>query len=187
MAHPSISHWTWPPSPQAPGWKAQGWYRTCPSAVSQQGAGKRTPVPWSYLLLAKLLPALPSSSQQAQQKWSFGILSCLQADDLVLEVKGSQQRFLWSEIFGEGSFSLSAHQQWQCGSYRVCSVTGQGQGLLHEEESEEESCMNCKLRSSCRNLPPSSAASAQYSQLEGLYLCNCIRSHITVNCPYCLQ
>lgn len=129
-----------------------------PGTVSRHGAGRRTPVPWSYLLLAKLLPALPSSSRNAQQKRSFGVLSCLQADDLVLEVKGRHQGFLWSEL-SEGSFSLSAHQQWQCGLYRVCSVTGEGQGLFHESKRE--------LRSSCRNLPAPSAASARYSPAGG--------------------
>lgn len=92
-------------------------------------------VPWSY-------PTPLSSSLIAEVVLSH---AAMLADDLVWMVKGCHQGFLWSELLEKGSFSLSAHQQWPCGLYRVCSVTGEGQGLFHETNSE--------LRSSCRILP----------------------------------
>ena len=101
---------------------------------------------WPYLLLAKLLPALPSGSRDTRQKRSFGIPSCLQTGDLVLEVKGSHRGFLWSGLCGEVPFSPSAHQRWQCGMYRVRPVSWEEQGLFPQT--------NCELRSSCRDLAP---------------------------------
>lgn len=109
---------------------------------------------------AKLLPVLPSSSRDAQQKRSFGIMSCLQTDDLVLEMKGSHQGLplegaFWGRVLLP--FCTSAVAGAACN--RICSVSEEEQGLFHE------TC--CKLRSSCRNLPPPSAASARYSPAGG--------------------
>lgn len=139
--------------PTHPRWEAQGWSVTCPGYSVTTGSQRRTPVARPYPLLAKLLPALPSGSQDAQQKWSLGTLSCSQAGDLALEVKGSHRGFLWSKLEQKGRRILLQHQQQQGGVCRVCPVTGEWRGLFHET--------NCKLRSSCKNLPPCSTASVQ--------------------------
>lgn len=146
--------------------ESSGPVRDLPQVVSRHGTRKRTRVPQLYPLVAKLPSAVPSGSRGAEQKQSLGSMSCLQVGDLVLEVKSPG--FLWRE--GPSPFLHISSGKAACGG----SVLSLGK--------DKDSCMKTTV-----NCGPAAEICPRPPQLEGLYLCGCIRSQITVNCPHCLQ
>lgn len=86
------------PSPQAPGWKAQGWYMTCPRYSVTRGS-------WEENSGALVVPAdshTPPGAAIQQLRRSGKAVLChavtVAGDDLVSEVKVSHQEFLFLHI-----------------------------------------------------------------------------------------
>lgn len=169
MAQPFISHGTKTPSTHVLCMERSGLTHVLPQVQHDHKRPAELQHP-SCLLLAQLL-ALSSSSEISVEvilwhacRWQLGF-----GDER------SHQRFFQSELFLEHCLYPLLHTK---GSSVACP----GQGLLHE--------INYQLRSrgpATEICPHPPQLVPDSPQPEGLHSCNCIRSHITVNYPYCLQ